>query len=795
MVDRIVGDIRVSFRTFFKTPAFTLAVVATAALAIGATTATFAVVDHILLRPLAFPDSERVVALCETSPATEGWCGASPPNVADWARMTPALESGGVARTESFIVKLGGRDEGVQGGIVSPGFFEVLRIQPLLGRLIEARDLPRGTNHVAVVSHTFWQQLGGDPAVVGRAVTIDNASFVIVGVLPANIYMPDIFGEVEVWKPLTASVDNVENRGWRGFTALGRLAGGVDEAKLFAELSVVRSQLEAAYPEANRGWGLRIVGLREHIVGDTRRTLWIFLGTAAVVLLIACANIAGLLLVRATGRAGEFAIRASLGAGRRRLVQQLITESLILSLLGAACGLLLASWAVEAFVSLAPATIPRLEEVKIDGRVVAFTVTLAIVTALVFGLAPALRARKTDLNGALKGVRGGHASDTRMRSTFAVLQLSLALVLLFGAGLLTQSLARFMLWDPGFDRTHVVTSWMLPPRTPGGVLPVMLRVREEIQSVPGVERVGLGSAGPLFGGEETGTISIAGRADLAASDPSTVLWFDIDEHYFEALGVSLVRGRAFSAGDTASAPAVAIVNETLVRRFFPGGDPLGRRVTVENHPADIVGVVRDIKPLRPDEPTRPHIYWPIQQYPRGAAYIVMRTRPELAGVEEAIRARVAAIGPGIQLSTFTRLNERVERRLVSPRFNMTLVSALAAVALIIAAIGVYGVNAHAVASRMREFGIRLALGASPADLMATVFRRGMMFAAAGVALGSVGAFVLAELLSSLLYGVPPRDPMTLAAAATFMTAVAALACWLPARRAGRVDPVEALRAD
>jgi predicted permease len=798
MIERVISDIRYAARTLTKSPTFTAAVVATIALAIGATTAIFAVVDSILLRPLPFPDSERVVALCETNPVVEDWCGASPMNVADWDRSSAGLEAAGVARTESFIARGDSGAYGVMGGIVTSGFFDALRVRPMLGRLIEEGDLPRGSNQVVVVSREFWQRrLGSDPSIVGRSVVLDQKPFTVVGVLPAGAWMPDPFGEVQVWKPLTASIDNVENRGWRGFTALGRMAPGVSRETLLSELAVIRSQLATAYPEANADWGLALVSLRDRTVGDIRSTLWTFLGTAVFVLLIACANVAGLFLVRATGRAAEFALRASLGAGRRRLVQQLLTESLVLSLAGGAVGLLLAVWITSGFVAVAPATIPRLAEVGIDARVVLFVFGLAVLVAMIFGIGPARRAMKADLNGPLKGVRSGHAGDTRLRAVFTVGQLALALMLLFGAGLLTRSFARLSRWEPGFDRGNVVTTWMLPPKAGDGrsVVPLMEQVRDEVAALPGVLSAGLGSAGPLFGGDaETGDLAIEGRPPFPADRMPSVQWFDIDRHYFDTLGIRTVKGRPFTAVDTSASPHVAIVTEAFARRFFPGEDAIGHRVTVQKHRAEIVGIVSDVRPLQPNQSPPPQIYWPIQQYPRGAAYLILRTAPEVAGIQKSVEMRVAAIDGNIQLNRFVTLDERLARWLVSPRFNMLLVIAFALVALLLAAVGVYGVIASSVASRTREFGIRVALGATPEQLVRNVVRGAMVLAFFGVAAGCTGGLAGGRLLASLLYGLPVTDLPTLAAAAAVLVLVAIVASWTPARRASRVDPVVALRA-
>jgi putative ABC transport system permease protein len=800
LVDDVVLDIRYAIRTLARTPSFTTAVVATIALAVGATSAMFAVVDGIVLRPLPFPDSARALMLCETNASIGDHCGASPTNVADWASASRALDSAGVGRSEPFIGRDSTGSYQVRGGIASPGFFRVLRMRPALGRLLEAGDLARGANHVALVSHAFWQRrLGSDPGIVGRPIVLDGEAFTVIGVLPRDGYIPLAhLAEAEVWKPLTASVDNVDNRGWRGFTALGRLADGATLESLGGELQTVRAQLAAAYPTENRDWGLRVVALRTAVVGDASGTLWTFLGVVGFVLLIACANVASLLLVRASGRESEFALRASLGAGRRRLVQQLVTESLVLSLLGSAIGLLLAVAITRAFVALAPASIPRLDEVSIDGRVVAVTFVLSLVVAGVFGSAPARQAWRAALGGALQGHRTVAGTASRLRSTLVVAELALALMLLIGAGLVTRSFARLLGWDPGFDRAGLATTWMMPPRDaePGTTtVALMERVREEVAALPGVGAAALGSGGPLFGGAETGGIAIAGRPAFAPSAMPTVQWFNVSANYFDVLGVRLLRGRRFAAADTENAPAVALINETLARRFFAGEDPVGQRVTVQDHPAEVVGVVADVRPLRPDEPTPLQIYWPNDQYRRGAAYILVRTAPGSAGIEKAIRARVASVNPGVQLSSFVSIDERLSRNLVSPRFNLALVSSFALVAVLLALVGVYGVIAYSVASRVREFGVRMALGATPRRLMSSVMGAGARLVGIGIALGVAGALAVGRLISSLLYGLPATDGLTLASAVALFAVVAAAACWLPARRASRVDPIAALRAE
>ena len=803
MLDTLLRELRLSLRTLLKAPSFTAAVVATIGLAVGATTAMFAVVDGVLLRPLPFPGSGQVVALCETNPSIGDHCGASPMNVADWDRDSGALERAGVARTEAFIGSGGGETWGVRGGIASPSFFEVLRLAPALGRLIEGRDMAPGANRVVLLTHRYWQQrLGADPAVVGRAVTLDDEPCVVVGVLPPDAYVPgSSLAEVEVWKPLTASVDNVEERSWRGFTAIGRQREGASRETLRAELDTVRARLAAAYPEANKDWGLRIVGLRERVVGGIGRTLWIFLGAVAIVLLIACANVASLLLVRATARGGEFAVRAALGAGRGQLARQLIVESLLLSLGGGLLGLLRAAWATSAFVALAPASIPRLGEVQVDLRVAVFALALAGVTALLFGAAPARHASRCTTLAAGSRATG---ANTRLRSAFVVAQVALALTLLAGAGLLARGFGLLLAWDPGFDRDGLVTSWMLPPASTPDPVATLERVREEVAAIPGVRSVALGSAGPLFGGEETGALVVEGgpagaeagaRGTVPASERPTVLWYDVSPEYFDTLGVRLLRGRRFTEADGRGALAVSIVNETLARRIFGAGNPLGHRITVDDYPSEIVGVVADTRPLRPDEETRPQVFWPIRQYRRGAAYLVMRATPGMAGLESATRARAASVNAAIQLSPVRSIDEWFSRELVAPRFNMLLVLAFSIVALLLGAVGVYGVIAYALASRMRELGVRIALGATPRGLMRAAVGRGMLLAATGIAIGCVAAVPLGRVIAGLIYGLPPHDPVALGGAVAALALAAWVACWIPARRASRIDPIAALRVE
>lgn len=826
--------LKLALRTLFKTPFVTVVAIVSLALGIGANAAIFSLFDQMLLKPLPAQAPRDLVNLSAPGPKPgsqscnqAGDCDAvfSYAMFRDLEREQPVFT--GIAAHRAFGANLSyqGQTTSNEGMLVSGSYFPVLGLVPAAGRLLGSQDDQAiGQSQVVVLSHEYWRRrFNEDPAIINDTMIVNGQSMTVVGVAPEGFTGTTLGSRPSVFVPITLrglmqpgfvreAYNGFEDRRSYWAYLFARLQPGVSLEQASTGLNGpyrnIVNELEAPLQTGMSDQTMEQFRAKQVLVEEgyrgqsnlhagARTPLLLLLTVTGVVLLIACANIAGLLLVRATGRATEFAVRASLGGGRRHLVQQLMTESLVLSLLGGACGLLLAVWATAAFVAMAPASIPRLAEVGIDRRAVLFTLVVATATAMMVGVAPARRAWKTDLNYALKGARGGGGKDSRLRSSFAVVQLSLALILLFGAGLLTRSFARLMDWNPGFERSHVVTTWMLPPGNPAGLrgtVSLMQRVRDEVAGLPGIRAAGLGSAGPLFGGVEVDGLAIEGRPAFAPDQMPTVQWFDIDPHYLDALGIRIVRGRSLEAADTAGAAPVALINETLARRFFPSENPIGRRLTVEDHPAEIVGVVADVTPLRPDEPTPPQVYWPIQQYQRGAAYLVLRTTPGIAGIEQSVGARVAAVDPGIQLGPFVTLDERFARTLVSPRFNMLLVASFALVAVLLSAVGVYGVTAHAVASRTPEFGVRVALGASPRQLVTSVIGRGMALTAIGIAAGCAGAMAVGRLLTSLLYGLPASDPATLVSAAALLTAVAALACWVPARRASRVDPVAALRA-
>lgn len=797
-MESLLRDLIFALRTLRRSPGFTAAIVATIALGIGANTAIFTVIDGIVLQPLPFHGSERVVSLCETHPQVGDYCIASPPQVADLQRLSDVLIDAGVARTWFFTMRGEDGREGVSTGIATPGFLRLHGLQPQLGRLFEESELLDGSNRVVVLSHGFWQaRLGGDPEVVGTQLVLDEEPYTVVGVLPADAWIHDL-GWVQVWAPLTVTPENTDQRDWRGFVSLGLLAPGASLESARDELEASRASLEREYPETNTGWGLRVELLRDHVSGPVRPTLMLFLAAVGFVLLIGCANVANLLMVRSTERAEELAVRASLGAGRGRLVRQLLTESLVLAGLGGVCGLGLALFATDAFLALAPPEIPRLQEIGPDLRMLGVALLLSVITAVIFGLAPAWRAASTDVSESLKAVRHGDARTSRLRNALVVAEMTLALMLLLGAGLLMRSFGALLDWDPGFDRQNLSTIAAMADfsQFDSGVAVVEAfdAAAEAIGAIPGVDAVGQTSAGPLFGGRETGAMEIAGRAAPAADEQVSVRWYDIGPDYFATMGIALLRGRGFADSDDGAAPAVALVNETLARRFFPDEDVIGQRLTVEQHEAEVVGVVRDVQPFRPDESTGAEIYWPKRQFPRGATFFVVRSGLPPSQLREQVSERVREVAPDIRLSNPRTLHDWTSRQLVAPRFRAALVGMFALIAVVLSAIGTYGVIAYTVAARTHEIGIRVALGARPGEITGQIVRGGLALALAGVAMGVAGALLIGRALTSLLFGLPPTDPIAYAAACGLFLAVALVASWLPARRAARLDPMRALRA-
>jgi putative ABC transport system permease protein len=801
----LTADLRFAFRQMLRRPGHSLIAIVTLALGTGASVAVFSVVNGVLLSPLPFPDAGHLVSICETNPLVERFCVASPPDVEDWSQRSRTLASIGLGRDWPFTARRGDRAEGVNGGLATPGLFRTLQVTPALGRLIAPEDVGPGARHVAVLSDRLWRTwYGADPAILGQTVVLDGESYEIVGVLAAGAEVPRL-ENVRVWVPLPFDPRDEENRKWRGFEVIGRLAPGRTVAAAEAELGAVAHDLGARYPDTNRDWGVRVEPLLDSVVGPVRPTLLVFLGAVGILLLVACANVANLLVARSAAREREFAVRAALGAGRGRLIRLIATESVVLAVVGGAAGIVVARWVLDALLPLLPGRMPRADNVALDTRVLAFAALLTIAAGLLAALGPALRAARYDLFQTLKEGRQPFAwrAALGLRGGLVVAEVALAFVLAIGAGLLTRSFVALLDWQPGFDRQHLLTFWTLASdgtyRDQQSVTALFDRVTAQLKAIPSVTSVGMVSNGPLFGGEETGEFVIDGvdASGTSAAAPIVARWYDMSPGYFPTLGVALKRGRLFTDADRAGAPPVALINEAMARRYFPGTNPVGRRIREKNlgESREIVGVVADIAPFVPGRAPLPEVYWPYAQSPRWASFFVLRTSGDPTALVKAVDAHLHAVDPDLSASNVATMADRVEAQLRRPRFNMLLIGVFAAFAIALTVVGVYGVIAASVAGRAREIGVRVALGATASRVVGMVVREGMVLAAIGLVIGGLVAGLVSRFATSLLYGVRPIDPATYVAVALVLAGVAVLACLLPARRAGRLHPMEALRAE
>ena len=802
-MDTVIQDIRYALRALLKSPGFSSLAVLTLAVGIGISVAIFSVVDGVLLRPLPFADSRRLVAICETHPSVEGFCIASPPDVEDFAARSRTLSSVGLGRDWPFTARRGASSEGVNGGLATPGLFRTLQLTPALGRFFRPDDMGPGAARVTVLSDALWRSwFGADPATVGRSLVLDGQSYEIVGVMRPGAEVPQL-EDARLWVPLPFNPRDEENRKWRGFFVVGRLAPGATPTSAAADLGAIQRDLGVRFPQTNRDWGVHVEPLLDQMVGPVRPTLLVFMGAVAILLLVACANVANLLVARGASREREFALRSALGAGPGQLFRLIATESVVMALVGGAGGLLVALWAMDALLPLIPGGLPRLEVVALDARVLIFALLLTVATGVVAGLAPAMRAARLDLAAAIKE---GHQpvawrQALGLRGGLVIAEVAMAFVLATGAGLLARSFASLLKWEPGFDQRNVLTFWTFASdgkyKDHASVTAVFERIRAELRSIPGVTSVGMASSGPLFGGTETGEFVLDGADAGAGREPIVARWYDMDPGYFPTLGVALKHGRLFTDADRDGAPPVAVINEAMARRYFAGLDPIGRRLRGKNAttPLEIVGVVADIPPFLPGTPAQPEIYWPYAQVPRWASYFVLRTSGDPTAIVKIVGARLKSVDPDMEASGPATLEDRVGRQLRRPRFNLLLIGVFAAFALGLTVVGVYGVIAASVAGRTREIGVRVALGASARQVLAMVVREGMILVGLGVAIGLVAAVWLTRFAAKMLYGVTPGDLWTRVVVVALVAAAALLACFIPARRATKVDPLVALRSE
>ena len=801
-MDTLLRDLRYSLRLLSRAPAFTAAVVLTLALGIGANAAIFSVVNGVLLKPLPYQDPDRLVMVWGKH-TTIGREVASWPDFVDWRDGTTAFEQ--LAGSGNIALNLGsdtGEPERVRGNRVTANWLPTFGARPMLGRGFTKEDEVFGSHRVVVLSHGLWQRrFGGKPELVGQPITMNGVPYTVIGVAPPGFRYPET---AEMWVPLAFDPARLPSRRGDFLTVVGRLKPGATVERAQSELTAMMTRLAGEYPQTNTGWTAEVIPLHEQVVGNVRRALLVFSGAVGLVLLIACANVANLMLARAAAREREIAVRASLGAGRARIAGQLLTESVVLSVLGGALGLLLAAWGVGALRALRPGNLPRLDEVGVDGPVLAFTAAISVVTGMAAGLAPLLRLTRTELSSSLRegsrGAAGGRLD--RVRGGLVMSQVALALVLLTGAGLLVKSFSRLMSVDPGFSADSRLTFAVSLPASKYAEEPRVVGFYEQLQArlaaLPGVRSVGATTSLPMGGGFGYNTFLIRGRPLPEPSVVQDAAVSAVTPGFFQTLRIPLRSGRVFSATqDGLGTPQTVVVNEAMVQRFWRGQDPIGQRVslgdTSEAGWYTIVGVVGD---LRIEELTRdpyPQIYFSAPQVASRTLTVVAHTSGDPLRLAAAVRREVAALDRDLPVFELTTMEERMARSVAQPRVNLALLAVFAGVALALAAVGIYGVVSYTVSQRTREIGIRVALGASGREVLGLIVRQGMAPALLGVAAGVAASLALSRALTGMLYGVSATDPLIFLAVAGTLTLVALLASLVPARRASRVPPTEALR--
>jgi putative ABC transport system permease protein len=810
-MERFWQDVIYGVRVLFRNPGFTSVAVLTLALGIAINTAIFSVVNGVLLRPLPFRDPERTVVLWENN-IKDGIerDDVSPANFLDWRERNSSFSAMAFVNPWSLDYLDGPEPETWQSAMVSEGFFDVLGATPIIGRTFTPEEYRSSKITVVVLTHGLWQRsFGGNPEVVGRKLRLDDNIVEVVGVLSPEFKLHLFDQEKTLYAPQFPDESMRRQRRATYLKVVARLRDGVSVDQARADMDSVAGALAAEYPQTNNGVGTTTVGLIEQLTGTVRPALLILLGAVGFVLLIACANVANLLLGRANERSREFAIRSALGANRSRIMRQLMTESLMLAALGCAVGLLLAIWSIDLIISLSPENIPRIEEVGIDVRTFVFALMMTGLSALIFGLAPALQLSKPNLNESLKEAR---ASSTparhRLRGALIVTEIALAMVLLAGAGLLVRSFISLLQTDPGFAAERIVGLQVFiwdryPKPQERGVY--VSEVLQRLRSVPGVQAAGVTTALPFFESSMTTSapFTIEGEPQPAPGDEPTAFYTIADNEYFSALGVPLKSGRPFNQFDRAGSPLVVLINETMAQRFFRDQDPIGKKIVTRRLdrgqivPAnfEIVGVVGDLRHEALDLEPRPEYFRPYEQSLIGSIIFTVRTDADPASIIPTLKSRMWEVNSTQPIYSAEALEGLISDSLKVRRFSLVLLGSFAGLALVLALVGVYGVMSLATRQRKHEIGVRMALGAGTGDVLRLVMFEGFKLAAAGVALGLAGAFALTRLMSSLLYGVNPTDPLTLVVVVVLLGVAAMVACYVPARRATQVDPMSALRCE
>ncbi len=814
----LLQDLRYTLRMLAKSPGFAAVAILTLALGIGANTAIFSIVNGVLLNPLPFPHPQELTVLYEHTPNDEK-SSISYPNFLDWQRTNSTFASMAAYRHEDFNVTASGEPERVRGGMISAEFFPILGVKPLLGRLFARDEDRQGAAPVVLLAEGFWQRrFGSARDIIGKQIIMDGDPYTIIGVIPASFHLSTFnFGGIkDVYVPVAQTKDPYfyHRDVHEGMDAIGRLKPGVSLAAAQADMAQITGDLAAAYPDADKSRGATVVPLRDALVHEVRPYLWLLLGAVAFVLLIACVNVGNLQLARSTGRAHEFAIRRALGADRWRVVRQLLTESVALGIAGGALGACVAAWGTQAAIRLLPETLPRAEDVGLDGHVLTFTIAISVLAGVVFGLVPALKMSRSGVQETLKeGGRGASAGRQRAQSVFVVGEMALALVLLTGAGLMIRTLARLWSVNPGFNPKNVlVFEATLAPSLGINAATNRSAIRElsqTLRAIPGVQAASVtGGAVPMYGDDEL-PFWIDGQTKPAnVSEMNQALSYFVESGYLKAMQIPLLRGRFIAPTDDEHSPQVIVIDENFARKYFPGQEPIGKRIhlAIINMDPEIVGVVGHVKHWGLDSeadrhPLQEQAYSPFLQIPDAVlsgppqAEVVLRSAGSPLEMVGAVREALTKLNGQNVMYEATTMEAIIADSLAARRFSMILLSIFATLALLLSSVGIYGVISYVVGQRTREIGIRIALGAQRSTVLRLILGEGMKMAMFGIVVGVVAAAGLTRLMSQLIFGVSAADPVTFAAVIIILTTVAFAACFVPARRAMRVDPIIALRSE
>ena len=814
----LIQDLRFALRMLTKSPAFTVVAVLTLALAIGANTALFSIINGVLLNPLPYPQPDQLVTLHESKPNFNTG-SISYPNFLDWQKHNHTLSAMAVSRSYSYSLTGLGPAEQVQAQFVTSDFFPILGVKPAAGRTFLSADDQRGAAPVALISAGFWKRkFGAAPDAIGKTLTLDGQQFTIIGVIPQNFdLMLDSFSASEIYVPVVQwTNDMLFNRGsGLGFHGIGRLKPGVTIGQARADFAAISQNLAAAYPDVDKGIGASLIPFKQRMLGNVPSILLVLFCAVAFVLLIACANIANLLLARSTARMREFAVRAALGAGKSRLIRQLLTESILLGAMGGALGLLLASWGMRAALTALPDTLPRAGEIHIDMRVLLFTAAATLLAGIFFGLVPALKISRTNLQDSLKeGGRGSGGSHQRAHGILVVVEMALALVLLIGAGLALRTLVQLWNVDPGFNPRNVLTfGFSLSPSTlrtsPAAIRESFRAAESAVSSTPGIQSVSLSWGAFPMSGDDEWLFWLDGQPKpTTTNEMNWAIEYVVDSDYLKIMQTPLRSGRFFTARDDEHSPPVLVIDDVLARQYFPDENPVGKRLFLDigqsNIQAQIIGVVAHVNQWGLDtddtERLRAQLYFPFMQLPDPSMALaptgmrmVVRTRGAAPGAFDSIRQSVQQVNSEQVVYGAQTMPEVISDSTATRRFSAILLGSFALVALLLSGVGIYGVISYLIGQRTHEIGVRVALGAQQSKVLCQVLGEGLKLAITGVVIGLAAAFGLTRLMSSLLYGVSPTDPLTFTAVAALLITVALAACYVPARRAAAVDPMVALR--